>query len=479
MNFIPCKPQPDGCTASRGPHANSLIAVLATAVLATVVIMATASPASAIPAFARKYGTSCVTCHTIYPKLNPFGEAFRRNGYRFPGVDADVVKQDPVPLGSEAYKKVFPNAVWPATMAGSLPVAFGANGQLILHPSKNNAGAAADSGAQVVFDHLVDEAHLWAGGSFSETVTYFAELTASGGGIGIEHAMVLFNDLAGPAHVLNLTVGSFVPTLSSFGPHSSYLADTLLTTANMTALFGGVGSVDSSWATLNNSNGFELNGTIAGSLDYSVGINQGTNVYTRSPDNVYGHVGYKFGGVRLDAENGSAVPDPMKPWAENAVTVDLYGFHSSSRFGGGDTGTPLAKDTANVAGGLLRGQLGSLELNVGLNLQWHDNVDGKGLHAKSAQQFGELSYVLYPWLVPAIRVENATLTPDGGPAVSDMRIMPGIAALVFPNLKLTLAADIEHADGTPPGGWDGVMGMAAGSTKADIQAVTLAMAYAY
>jgi hypothetical protein len=47
-------------------------------------LVAVAPPAAAIPVFARKYGTSCQTCHTIYPKLTPFGEAFRRNGFRFP-----------------------------------------------------------------------------------------------------------------------------------------------------------------------------------------------------------------------------------------------------------------------------------------------------------------------------------------------------------------------------------------------------------
>ena len=40
--------------------------------------------AEAIPVFSRKYQTSCITCHTIFPQLNPFGEAFRRNGYQFP-----------------------------------------------------------------------------------------------------------------------------------------------------------------------------------------------------------------------------------------------------------------------------------------------------------------------------------------------------------------------------------------------------------
>ena len=61
--------------------------------------------AAAIPAFARKYETSCQTCHIAFPKLNPFGEAFRRNGYRFPsGGDELMQKQEPVQLGNDAMK---------------------------------------------------------------------------------------------------------------------------------------------------------------------------------------------------------------------------------------------------------------------------------------------------------------------------------------------------------------------------------------
>jgi hypothetical protein len=100
-------------------------------------MLALASPALAVPAFARKYGTSCLTCHTVYPKLAPFGEAFRRNGYRFPGVDSDFVKQETIPLGQEANKKNFPNSVWPATLPTSVPVAIGFNGQAALYPDSN------------------------------------------------------------------------------------------------------------------------------------------------------------------------------------------------------------------------------------------------------------------------------------------------------------------------------------------------------
>ena len=63
----------------------------------------------AIPAFARQYGRDCQTCHVAFPKLTPFGEAFRRQGYRFPGgVDSSFEATDPVSLGREQYKKLFP-----------------------------------------------------------------------------------------------------------------------------------------------------------------------------------------------------------------------------------------------------------------------------------------------------------------------------------------------------------------------------------
>ena len=45
-----------------------------------------------IPQFAKKYGVSCITCHAAVPKLNAFGDAFRRNGFQVPGT------MDPTPV---------------------------------------------------------------------------------------------------------------------------------------------------------------------------------------------------------------------------------------------------------------------------------------------------------------------------------------------------------------------------------------------
>ena len=54
-----------------------------------VMFLSMCSPASALPAFARKYGMPCSSCHEAWPKLSPFGQQFKDNGYQM-GNDRDA-----------------------------------------------------------------------------------------------------------------------------------------------------------------------------------------------------------------------------------------------------------------------------------------------------------------------------------------------------------------------------------------------------
>src|SRR5689334_5994041 len=94
---------------------------MAAAVLAAV--LGSALRADAVPAFARKYQTSCQTCHIVFPKLNAFGEAFRLRGYRMPGETEDLIKQPQTPMGAPAYKRLWPEAVWPGELPSYVPLA--------------------------------------------------------------------------------------------------------------------------------------------------------------------------------------------------------------------------------------------------------------------------------------------------------------------------------------------------------------------
>ena len=53
------------------------------------IFFSAASPSSALPAFARKYGMPCSSCHEAWPKLSPFGQQFKDNGYQM-GNDRDA-----------------------------------------------------------------------------------------------------------------------------------------------------------------------------------------------------------------------------------------------------------------------------------------------------------------------------------------------------------------------------------------------------
>src|ERR1039458_2508562 len=81
-----------------------------------------AQPSLATPAFARKYGTSCSTCHLDFPKLNDFGKAFKDAGFKFPKDDDSFLKVPPTMLGAPAQEELWPHTVFPGTIPGLPPI---------------------------------------------------------------------------------------------------------------------------------------------------------------------------------------------------------------------------------------------------------------------------------------------------------------------------------------------------------------------
>jgi len=444
--------------------------------IAAAIILFASSQALAVPAFARKYQTSCTTCHTIFPKLNPFGEAFRRNGFRFPGVDSDYWKQETVPLGQESYKKVFPKAVWPGNLLAGAPIAIGFNGEAVLHPDKNSSAGAADGNTTFTFQDLVGEGQVWAAGSLSDSTTYFGELAFSEEGVELEHAFLWFNDLAGPAHAVNLTVGKAMPTLTSFGGHSTYVGDMALVPLGVTAAYGGQSEPFMIAAPTPR---LELNGVVGHRLDYSLGLTAGATEGVQNTQDVYAHVGYKVGGMDLDGSSGAATN--ANAWEESSFTIDAFGGHAVAHYI--DAGDMDQKDTTLLFGGGFRGQVGSLELDGVVQFESHDAAGPGASKVNALTNYEELSYVVYPWLVPAVRFEFVQLSPDGGDTVNDWRLMPGVAALIFPNVKLTVVGWIEGASGAPDGGWEAAGGQAdttgTDSIGPEIEGINIGMAYAY
>ena len=127
-----------------------------------------AESAHAIPAFARKYKTSCVLYHAPIPRLTAMGEAFRLNGYKMPQADEIYVKEEPISMGAEAYKKVFPNAIWPSSLPGMPPLSIRAVGDVTYHPFGPQSSRSDFN--------FPTEVVLIGAGSFGDDFAFFAHL---------------------------------------------------------------------------------------------------------------------------------------------------------------------------------------------------------------------------------------------------------------------------------------------------------------
>ena len=176
---------------------------LAVLVVAVLGVLAPSRPASAVPIFARKYQTSCQTCHIVFPKLNAFGEAFRLNGYRMPAETEEQVKETPVSLGSEAYAKTWPSMVYPSTIPGNVPLAI--NVKLAdVYSSEFDGTETKITRNDFQFPQ---EINLFTAGTLGDKFSFLGELTfEDGAGVSIERAHFSANSFAGPEHAANFKV---------------------------------------------------------------------------------------------------------------------------------------------------------------------------------------------------------------------------------------------------------------------------------
>lgn len=160
-----------------------------------VVLLVTPNRSYAIPAFARKYGTSCTTCHLDFPKLNDFGKAFKDAGFKFPKDDESMLKEPPVMLGAEAQKQAWPNAVWPGEIPGNVPVGLRMNNFFqVTGNNRNKFNSLAPAGTTPQFipstDFETGFFSLFTAGNFGGDIAYWVDddISVSGdnaaGGLG-------------------------------------------------------------------------------------------------------------------------------------------------------------------------------------------------------------------------------------------------------------------------------------------------------
>jgi len=311
---------------------------------AALVVLGPFRPASAMPVFARKYQTSCQTCHIVFPKLNAFGEAFRLNGYRMPAETEEQVKETPVSLGSEAYKKMWPAMVFPSTIPSHVPIAIN------IKMADVYASAVEGTDRSITRNdfQFPQEVNLFAAGTLGEKFGFFGELTfENGGGVGIEHAQFTANSLGGPEHAVNVKVGLFAPDLDDGFQEMWLMTNNGIDTMfgyNPIGIGGGTGLAEEGGGISLPSNvqAIEFYGVAWHRFFYTVGVTNGlgpvaigtgnnpqsTGSDPHSSKDWYARLDYKFGGMGLDGDT-TGKNLPAENWRENSVRVGFLGYQGN------------------------------------------------------------------------------------------------------------------------------------------------------
>lgn len=405
--------------------------------------------AQAIPSFARKYKTSCTTCHVAIPKRNAFGEAFRRNGFVLPKGDAQLTKEEPVSMGAEGWKEVFPNAVWPGVIPSTFPLAAYVHTRAVYDPIK-------PEGKRFGFD-MPHEFELLLGTAFGEYLGMFGEWIAFEAGrdaVGLQRFFFQFNDVVGEKNAVNIKVGRFEPGITS-----GYMNTNRITLARpITIDYRASGD----WRPRDNQAGIEVNGILNSRLEYAVGLvnGEGKTVPFKDRKDVFGRVAFKTGGLGLDGKGADIELKETDNWIDNAVTVGVYAYKGNVEKSKSTTAQSI--DTTGSAGnptkfrvktttttqkwgndfnriGLdLRAGYDRLELTGGLIFGKDDNPFDDNRELKHTAYFGEVDYIFYPWLLGVLRVNRAQSKLADDDRDKYTEVNPNITILYRANVRFSI-----------------------------------------
>jgi hypothetical protein len=407
----------------------------------------------AMPAFARRYQTSCVTCHATYPVLNAVGDAFRLDGFRFRD-DEKYLKKEPVELGDETYKKLWPDAMWPSHIPDTSGVSFAAR-----MFAEVDIGHVSDERVSDVTFVLPHETELSWAGALGEHMAAYGDMIFVQEDYGTQEmyswlmakAWIELSDLVGPENAINLRVGTVgMHTIGLYTAKSEqrlgiqglesngwsvpwvepYLSDTLIDFWGNTFVMQPQLGIELS--------GFGERwlyyaGVVNGNIEFPEGgrpelidkgkvhfVGAGKNLGTKD---YYGGFAYKIGGLGFNGA-GAKGDNPLEQntefWRDDSITFSAFGYRGTAEImvdqyddpaqtGPDDPHTRTTSDDEfwRLAIGA---KVKYKDLVVNTGYQWgHDDNPYGVLWDDSLDVetwFVEAAYFVYPWLIPYVRYEQ-------------------------------------------------------------------------
>lgn len=416
-----------------------------------------ATPSYGIPAFARKYQTSCTTCHNNYPELNDFGEAFKKNGFKFPKDDESFIKEPPVMLGAKAQREVFPKAVYPGEMPGTIPLGFRYSGNFTLNSKQPLAVGYLPRTDMFTPGPFA----LFAAGSFGPNISFWVDDDLSSGGSGADGGLgdgyLKVNDvghyLGLPKDALNVRFGQFELDLPFTQARSINMSDYDI--YDQASIAGGLGTTGNPFIFAEPQRGIELGGyPNDGNFAWSVSLVNGSNAdpALRNSKDIYVRVSQRFNlerdpNVRKEVQAAG----PTGPRDHTSLRLGTFYYYGRNALNVDQSLFPTlgtAREPFYRVGGDFRFKYRQLEI-YGLGMHGHDaNLQpdlvnlkfDPGTPVTFTGGFGQVQYWFYPWLIGLMRydVVNSPTDFQNGDSRRDTRnrFSPGLQILVRANVKL-------------------------------------------
>lgn len=289
---------------------NRLVLELLTLALACAPLVLPTT-ASAIPAFSRQHKTECSTCHTIYPELNEFGDAFLKNGYVYPSASRHVPA-----AGKE--QKGRTEGLWLSGIPEEIPISL-----------TGTLDVAYNDDAVDELDLSSRSLRLHAGGAFRDVAGFFAtynlyaqgaqsgtSLTPTNAPPNINELFLVVRDVV--KSPVTVRVGRMEPKTSLWKKSNRVI---LVPSYASTTYNLGAGASQFSLDTPQDA--LEANGLLNRRVFVAAGVVDGKG--QESPDG-YGHISLKIGGTdflghepEVDLENDSV-------WDYLTVTLGAFGY---------------------------------------------------------------------------------------------------------------------------------------------------------
>ena len=425
--------------------------------------------ASAIPAFSYEHNTECTACHTIYPELNEYGEAFLKNGYVWtknirapkgtapvkPAVQTPEVKDEvdlPEHLNTDtlseeaddddmvyAPKQKKNEPLWISGLPEKLPLSLSAT----LNMAYNKDAADKDK-----LDFSTRALSLLSGGVFRDKVSFWIKYnlytqgafdpavsntplnTTAGSGPNaapdIEEVAFMYRKAFDTP--VNIKVGRFRPKLSLWKKSNKTSVSDFATNTFQ---------VGNSKFTLDApEDAIEVNAVIGNRLFVAAGI---VDRNGQEQKEGYGHISYKVGGTDMLGKEPDVDLDSEHFTDYLAITLAAYGY-----FGKNSGDSSVERNKFYRLGGDLDVLYKSFRFRLNGVIGKDDNPDfGSKLKTDSYVIAAQAEYLLALNLIGLVRYEYQDIGHTG---VVVHRIIPVVTYAPIENTKITMEYQYQRSD---------------------------------